>query len=173
MLSLLRPRLVCDRARKCSSSARACAPEVRTSLLAYYAAVGRMDGAIGEAVSRLDSANLLDDTVVVYTGDNGWQFPRGLANCYDTGCRVPLAIRWGKKLPSGRIVDDFVSHADFAPTFLELAGLEPPAAMTGATPSPMMRIGPMMAPPPMPVSPMRTPVINPKATVRGSMAQST
>ena len=107
------------------------APEVRTTMLAYYGGVARMDQVFGNAVALLERTRALDNTVVVYTSDNGWQMPRGLANCYDTGTRVPLAIRWGARLQAGRRVEDFVSLTDFAPTFLELAGLTPPPAMTG------------------------------------------
>ncbi len=106
-------------------------PEVRADMLAYYGGVERMDKAFGDAIALIEAAGALDNTVVVYTGDNGWQMPRGLANCYDTGTRVPLAIRWGDKLPAGRTVDDFVSLTDLAPTFLELASLKPTPEMTG------------------------------------------
>lgn len=105
-------------------------PVVRSNLLAYYGSVKHMDDSIGEALAALEKQGLLDNTVVIYSSDNGWQMPRGLANCYDTGTRVPLAIRWGKNLKAGRKVDDFIDLTDFAPTFLELAGLRPHADMT-------------------------------------------
>ncbi|MBI5689360.1 MAG: sulfatase [Verrucomicrobia bacterium] len=106
-------------------------PATRTTLLAYYASVRRMDLAIGEEIARLERLGLLEETIVVYTSDNGWQMPRGLANCYDTGCRVPLAVRWGRRLPAGRTLEEFVSLTDLAPTFIELAGLPVPPGMTG------------------------------------------
>jgi arylsulfatase A-like enzyme len=106
-------------------------PVIRTNLLAYYGAVGRMDAAAGRDLGELERRKLLDETLVVYTSDNGWQMPRGLANCYDTGARVPLAIRWGHRLRAGRVAEEFVSLTDFAPTFLEVAGLQPPPEMTG------------------------------------------
>src|SRR5690606_23615373 len=52
-------------------------------------------------------------------------------NLYDFGVAVPLAIRWGAKVPAGRVVEDFVCLPDLAPTFLEAAGLTPPEVMTG------------------------------------------
>lgn len=107
------------------------APEIRTNLLAYYGAVALMDADAGDAFAALERSGALDQTVVLYTSDNGWQMPRGLANCYDTGTRVPLAVRWGKRLQPGRVVEEFVSLTDFAPTCLELAGLRPPVEMTG------------------------------------------
>jgi uncharacterized sulfatase len=57
--------------------------------------------------------------------------PRGKCNLYDFGVAVPLAIRWGASVPGGRVVDDFVSLPDLAPTFVEAAGLKPPEVMTG------------------------------------------
>ncbi len=105
-------------------------PQVRDTQLSYYGAVARMDADAGQTISALEQKKLLDETVVVYTSDNGWQMPRGLANCYDSGTRVPLAIRWGNKLEPGRIADEFISLTDFAPTFLEIAGVQTSAKMT-------------------------------------------
>ena len=58
-------------------------------------------------------------------------FPRCKGNLYDWGSRVPLVVRWGKHLPAGKQVDDFVSLTDLAPTFLEAAEIEIPESMTG------------------------------------------
>lgn len=105
-------------------------PEVRKDLLNYYGGVMKLDAEAAQAIAVLEKAGQLDDTVIVYTSDNGWQMPRGLANCYDAGSRVPLAIRWGKHLAAGRRVEEFVNVGDLGPTFLELAGLTPPAGMS-------------------------------------------
>lgn len=105
-------------------------PEVRLDLLNYYGGVMKLDAEAAQAIAVLEKSGQLDHTVIIYTSDNGWQMPRGLANCYDAGSRVPLAIRWGKNLTAGRRVDAFINVADLGPTFLELAGLRPPAAMT-------------------------------------------
>ncbi len=105
-------------------------PEVRDDLMNYYGGVMRLDDAATRAIAALKNQEELDNTVIIYTSDNGWQMPRGLANCYDSGSRVPLAIRWGRNLTAGRKVDDFINVADLGPTFLELAGLTPPPEMT-------------------------------------------
>ncbi len=105
-------------------------PELRADLLNYYGGIVKLDREAAAAIAVLERAGQLDNTVVIYTSDNGWQMPRGLANCYDAGSRVPLAIRWGKNLTAGRKVDAFVNVADLGPTFLELAGLTPPAEMS-------------------------------------------
>jgi arylsulfatase A-like enzyme len=103
--------------------------ELRDDLLNYYGGVMKLDEEAAQAIALIEQAGQLDNTVIVYTSDNGWQLPRGLANCYDAGSRVPLAIRWGKRLDAGRVVDAFVNVGDLGPTFLELAGLKPPSAM--------------------------------------------
>ncbi|WP_425616490.1 sulfatase [Anatilimnocola sp. NA78] len=105
-------------------------PEVRHDLLNYYGGIIRLDEQAAEAVALLEKSGDLDNTVVVFASDNGWQLPRGLANCYDAGSRVPLAIRWGQKLQAGRRVDAFINVADLAPTFLQIAGITPPKEMS-------------------------------------------
>jgi N-sulfoglucosamine sulfohydrolase len=106
-------------------------PEVRSDICDYYWAVQQFDRHLGILLETLEKAGELDNTIVVVTSDNGMPFPRCKANLYDLGTQVPLAIRWPGKIRAGRVVEDFVSLQDLAPTFLEAAGLKPPAAMTG------------------------------------------
>ncbi|MFT4587780.1 MAG: arylsulfatase A-like enzyme [Limisphaerales bacterium] len=112
----------------------ACLPNtetVRSDVADYYWEVQRFDRQVGEVLSRLETMGELENTIVVVSGDNGMPFPRCKATLYDLGTRVPLAVRWGAKVTAGRTVEDFVNLCDFAPTFLEAAGLKPGSAMTG------------------------------------------
>jgi arylsulfatase A-like enzyme len=106
-------------------------PEVRSDILDYYEAVQRYDAVLGETLRQLEESGRAANTVVVAGSDNGWQFPRGLANCYDSGTHVPLAVRWSGVAKAGLRVDDFVDLTDTAPTFLEIAGLKSVPEMTG------------------------------------------
>lgn len=106
-------------------------PEVRSDLLDYYFAVQRFDRDTGELLRLLEDDGRSKNTIVVMTSDNGLPFPRAKANLYDSGTRMPLAVRWPAKLQGGRTVDALTSHCDLAPTVLEAAGLQVPAAMTG------------------------------------------
>lgn len=106
-------------------------PAVRNDMLDYYAEIEWFDQALGQMLAVLEADGALENTIVVVTSDNGMPFPRAKANLYDFGTRVPLAIRWGAQVPGGRVVEDFVSLTDLAPTFLEAAGLTPPGQMTG------------------------------------------
>jgi uncharacterized sulfatase len=107
------------------------APEVRGDILDYYFAVQRFDHDLGEVLQLLEKSGRANNTLLIVTSDNGWPFPRAKANLYDAGCRMPLAVRWPGHVEAGRKSDAFISHTDFAPTFLEAAGLKPSPEMTG------------------------------------------
>lgn len=105
-------------------------PTVRSDLLDYYFAVQRFDRELGEIIALLEQTGRLDNTLVVITGDNGIPFPRAKATLYDGGTRVPLAVYWKSRIRGGRVLDDLISLADLAPTFLEAAGQKPRPEMT-------------------------------------------
>ncbi len=104
---------------------------VRTDICDYYFEVQRFDREVGEVLQRLEQSGELDHTLVMMTGDHGWPFPRAKANLYGAGTHVCLAAQWGHRIKPGRVVEDFVSFHDFAPSFLEAAGLQPLEVMTG------------------------------------------
>ena len=106
--------------------------ETRSEMLDYYYEIEHFDKHLNRMLQKLEAIGELENTLVVVTSDNGMPFTRTKASLYDSGVRMPTAIMWGQ-VPGGRRVDDFVSHIDFAPTFLEVAGLEPPELMTGSS----------------------------------------
>lgn len=113
-------------------------PEVRGDILDYHFEVARFDRETGAILERLERAGLLDNTLVVMTGDNGMPFPRAKANLYDWGCHQPLAVRWPARVKGGRTVEQFASLTDLCPTFLEAAGLKPTPEMTGRSLLPLL-----------------------------------
>lgn len=116
--------------------------EVRSDLLDYYAEVQRFDEQVARLIDTLARRGELDNTIVVITSDNGLPFPRAKANLYDTGTRMPLAIRWPGRIKPGTTVDAFVSLTDLAPSFLEAAGVAAPDGMTGRSLLPLLGAGP-------------------------------
>jgi N-sulfoglucosamine sulfohydrolase len=114
------------------------AHEIRSDIADYYFEVQRFDSDCGAAISLLEKAGEIENTVIVMTGDHGMPFPRCKSNLYDWGVRVPLALRWGVRGKPGRRVSDFVSFVDFAPTFLEVAGTEIPHQMSGRSLLPIL-----------------------------------
>ena len=105
---------------------------VRQDFCDYLGEVQAFDAALGVLMAELKRTGELDNTLIVVSGDHGAPgFPRGKCNLVDFGVHVALAVRWGKKVPAARKVDDFVNLMDLAPTFLEAAGEKPPEVMTG------------------------------------------
>jgi len=114
-------------------------PEVRQDLADYFGEIAAWDAAIGVLLDELDQAGLTDNTLIVISGDHGAPgFPHGKCNLYDFGTGVCLSIT-GPGVHGGRVVDDMVSLIDLPPTFLEAAGLTPPATMTGRSLWPILR----------------------------------
>ncbi len=105
----------------------ACWPDngqVRNDMLDYGFAVEHYDDHLGWMLAELEKRGLLDNTIVIATSDNGMPFPHDKGYAYYNSDHLPLAIMWraGIRAP-GRVVDDYVSFIDFAPTFLDVAGL--------------------------------------------------
>jgi len=104
---------------------------VRSDMLDYALEVEYFDSHLGRAMAALEKAGQLDNTMIVVTSDHGMPFPRVKGQIFEHGFHIPLAIRWGKNIGQGRMVDDFINTRDFAPTFLELCGRMAPPSMTG------------------------------------------
>lgn len=107
--------------------------EIRSDILDYCLEIEWFDEHLGRMIKLLEQNGQLENTIIVVTSDNGMAFPRAKANTFEYGIHMPLAIRWPKKVPGGRVVDDLISHTDFAPTFLEFAGVDHPS-QTSDTP---------------------------------------
>ena len=107
------------------------AKDVRGNLIGYYAAVTAMDAGIGRILEKLDSLGMTEDTLVVFTSDNGFScghhgfWGKGNAtfplNMYEESVKVPFIARHPGRIPAGTVCDALVSAYDFMPTLLEYA----------------------------------------------------
>ena len=113
-------------------------PEVVSDICDYYLEVQDFDREVGEAIEILKQRGDLENTVIIICGDNGWMMPRGLANLYDFGTRVPFIISWPGKYEGNRVVDDLVSLNDIAATVVDVAGFEIPVEYTAASLKPVL-----------------------------------
>lgn len=104
---------------------------IRSDLLDYALEVESADAHIGRALAMLEAAGELDNTLIVVTSDHGMPFPYVKGQIHEDAFHIPLAMRWGRAIAPGRVVEDFVNVRDFAPTYLELAGMKPHPQMTG------------------------------------------
>ncbi len=98
---------------------------VKTDLLDYAYEIEYFDHQLGLMLDELEKRDLLHNTIVIVTSDNGMPFPRIKGQEYELSNHMPLAVMWpdGIRTP-GRKIEDLVSFIDFTPTFLELAGID-------------------------------------------------
>lgn len=104
---------------------------ISSDMLDYALEVEWFDQHVGRVIQKLETIGELDNTLIVITSDHGMPFPRVKGQIYEHSYHIPMAVRWGKRVPGGRVIEDFINFRDVAPTFMEAAGVKPPASMTG------------------------------------------
>ena len=97
-------------------------PRTRQDFSAYLAEITYMDGQVGEILKVLEESGKANDTLVLFTSEQGSQFPGCKWTNWDTGIHTGLIARWPEKIEGGRTTDAVVQYADILPTLLTLAG---------------------------------------------------
>jgi N-sulfoglucosamine sulfohydrolase len=109
-------------------------PEIREEMRNYYNSVKRGDDCVGAILSTLEQRGFADNTVVIFVSDHGMPLPYAKSSLYPDGLRTPLIVRWPGKVEPGREdTAHLVSAVDFMPTVLEIAKVEKPAGLQGAS----------------------------------------
>jgi len=108
----------------------------------YLRCIAAVDDNLGRVLKYLDDTGLADNTVVIYSsdqgfylGEHGWFDKRWI---YEESLRTPLIVRWPGVVEPGSTNQDIVSNLDFAETFLDIAGLEVPDDMQGRSLVPLL-----------------------------------
>lgn len=108
----------------------------------YCATIASVDENVGRLLDYLDESKLAENTVVVYTsdqgfylGEHGWFDKRFM---YNESFKTPLLIKWPHKITPGTTEDEMVQNLDFAQTFLEIAGVKAPNDMQGKSLVPLL-----------------------------------
>lgn len=105
--------------------------ETRQDLAFYYNEIARLDHYIGKLVEELDKQELSQNTVIIFTSDNGRPFPGSKTRLYDAGIKTPFLVKWPKEIMPGKISESLISSIDIAPTLLDVAGEKPAITMQG------------------------------------------
>ena len=108
----------------------------------YLGTIASVDDNVGRVLDYLDEEKLADNTIVIYTsdqgfylGEHGWFDKRFM---YNESFKTPLLIKWPNKITAGTTEDEMVQNLDFAQTFLEIAGVEAPKDMQGESLVPLL-----------------------------------
>ncbi len=109
----------------------------------YLACVDSVDDSVGRLLEYLDKNGLAENTIVVYTsdqgfflGDHNWFDKRFM---YEESLTMPFLVRWPTKIKAGTVNDGMILNVDFAPTLLDAAGCKVPADMQGRSFLPLLR----------------------------------
>ncbi len=97
-------------------------PQTRASLVKYYAEITDFDRELGECLAAVKKFGREEDTIFIYTSEQGAQFPGGKWTCYDMGLHVALVVRWPRKIKAGSVANAMVQYVDVVPTLLEAVG---------------------------------------------------
>ncbi|WP_010517322.1 sulfatase family protein [Croceivirga radicis] len=108
----------------------------------YLGTIKSVDENVGRVLDYLEENNLMDNTIIVYTsdqgfylGEHGWFDKRFV---YDESFKTPLLVSWPNRVKAGSVSDELVQNLDFAQTFLEVAEVEEPADMQGESLLPIL-----------------------------------
>lgn len=101
----------------------------------YMRHITGADQNLGRMLDAVDEFGLKQETVVIYSSDNGYYLGEHCAgdkrSAYEESLRIPLLVRYPKLFPAGNGAHELVLNIDLAPTLLDLAGLEAPKTMQG------------------------------------------
>jgi len=109
----------------------------------YLGCIAAVDESVGTLLDYLDESGLSENTIVVYTsdqgfylGEHGWFDKRFI---YNESFKTPLLVRWPGVTKAGSVNDEMVQNLDFAQTFLDIAGIEAPGDMQGESFVPLLK----------------------------------
>ncbi len=115
----------------------------QTYLRDYLAVIHSVDESVGQLLDYLDQHGLTENTIVVYTsdqgfymGEHGWFDKRFM---YEESMHTPLLIRYPREIKAGTVCTDMVQNIDYAPTFIDYAQAEKPEEMTGLSLAPLFK----------------------------------
>ncbi|VEN47968.1 unnamed protein product [Callosobruchus maculatus] len=99
--------------------------ETRVDVAAQYTTMSRLDQGVGLILKELQDSGHLNDTLIIFTSDNGIPFPNGRTNLYDSGIQEPLFISSPlHKERKGQVTSSLASHLDIMPTILDWYGID-------------------------------------------------
>ena len=111
----------------------------------YMSVIKSVDESVGRVLDYLDSHGLTDNTIIVYTsdqgfymGEHGWFDKRFM---YEESLRTPLLIAYPGHIQPGTVCNKLVQNIDYAPTFLDLAGVSKPKELPGRSLTPLFKAG--------------------------------
>ena len=97
-------------------------PETRRALATYYEEVSLFDDELGEAMTLIEQAGAADNTLFVYSSEQGNMFPFAKWTLYESGIHTAMIVRWPGNIEAGAVSEAMVHYVDVVPTLLDVVG---------------------------------------------------
>jgi uncharacterized sulfatase len=108
-------------------------PKTRTEFCKYLAEIKELDNEVGSALSVLENAGKLNNTLILFLGEQGPQLPYGKWTCYRYGQNSALIARYPDQIEQGKVTDALVQYEDILPTMIDFAGGTPVEGLDGSS----------------------------------------
>ena len=112
--------------------------QTRSDMADYLAEITYLDSQVGEAMAMLDKHNIADNTLIIFTSEQGSSFPFGKWTCYDTGLQTAFIARWPGRIKAGSVSNAMIEYVDVTPTFIDAAGGRPASVLDGKSIVPVL-----------------------------------
>lgn len=113
-------------------------PETQQALADYYAEITFLDAQLGRTLDLLQQTGHAENTLVMFSSEQGSNLPHCKWTLYDTGIRTQLIARWPGRIEAGATTDALVQYCDLLPTWIELAGGQQPSGLDGRSIAPLL-----------------------------------
>ena len=114
-------------------------PATRKQFRNYLAEINELDNQVGAVDALLHKYGLDENTIFIFTSEQGYSFPFGKWTCYDEGLHTGFVIRWPGTVKPGRVTDAMCEYVDVTPTLVDIAGGKIPEGLDGRSFLPVIK----------------------------------
>lgn len=107
--------------------------ETREAYKRYITEINYMDDQVGKAIKLIEEQGLSENTIFIFTSEQGNSFPFAKFTCYDSGLHTAFIVKWPKKIKPGSETDALIDYTDVVPTFIDIANGNIPAGLDGSS----------------------------------------
>lgn len=105
--------------------------KTRETIINYFAEINHLDSSVGKVRKLLDDLGVTENTILIFTSEQGNALPFAKWTCYDNGLQTAFLVRWPGKIKAGSISDAMIEYVDITPTFVDIAGGTPKDVLDG------------------------------------------
>lgn len=105
--------------------------ETRKTIINYYAEINHLDQSVGKVRQLLSGLDLDENTLLIFTSEQGNALPFAKWTCYDNGLQTAFLVRWPGKIRAGSVSDAMIEYVDVTPTLIDIAGGSLPGTLDG------------------------------------------